>query len=60
MIIAPSFTSDYLMKAQKLKALSNEDTDVGLITAKILNMLLKIGKINKSLLFSLIYLTSRH
>jgi len=34
LIIAPSFTSDCLMKAQKLKALSNEDTDVGLITAK--------------------------
>jgi len=41
------------MKAQKLKALSNEDTDVGLITAKILNMLLKIGKINKSFFYML-------
>ncbi|MFW6311084.1 MAG: SAP domain-containing protein [Nanoarchaeota archaeon] len=34
LIIAPSFTSDCLINAQKLKAQSNDDTDVGLITAK--------------------------
>ena len=34
LVIAPSFTSNCLMKAQKLKAQSKEDTDVGLITAK--------------------------
>ncbi|SJZ92012.1 SAP domain-containing protein [Selenihalanaerobacter shriftii] len=34
LVVAPSFTSDCLIKAQKLKAQSNEDTDVGLITAK--------------------------
>ncbi|MCF8009039.1 MAG: hypothetical protein K9K32_04675 [Halanaerobiales bacterium] len=34
LIVAPSFNSNCLMKAQKLKVQSNEDTDVGLITAE--------------------------
>jgi len=34
LVIAPQFNSNCLMKAQKLKAQSIEDTDVGLITAE--------------------------